>query len=396
MKTKRILSGTLLIAGTTIGAGMLGIPLLSAKAGFLPAAGITIAVWLYMIATGFLFLEATLWMHKGANIMSMSKRFLGSQGKVVAGLIYAFLYYCLLIAYFAAGAPLFAQFIHAFTGFLLEGWQSFFVFGIVFGAIVCFGIKWVDRFNYLLIAGMVLSYFALIAIGSTEIFWERLDKMNWGMVLLSSPILFSSFGYHNVIPSLTTYFENNRRVMRRAILWGTTVPLIVYLIWQCLIIGMIPENSIHAAYEKGEPITETIQNITGNRWISFIGKSFGLFAIITSLLGVSFSMVDFLGDGFNLKRKGKHRIVLCLLTFIPPFIFAAMDPTIFVTAISIAGGFGEAFLNGILPVTLIWVGCYHKKLRTKITLLRKKSVLFFLFTIALLVICLEFYVLVQG
>ena len=77
----KTLSGTLLISGTTIGAGMLGIPLLTAKAGFLPAVAITIGCWLFMLATGYLYLEATLWMYEGANVLSISRRFLGKSGK---------------------------------------------------------------------------------------------------------------------------------------------------------------------------------------------------------------------------------------------------------------------------------------------------------------------------
>src|SRR5580658_748713 len=113
----KTLSGTLLIAGTTIGAGMLGIPLLTAKAGFLPAVGITAAVWVFMLATGYLYLEATLWMHEGANVLSMSRRFLGRSGKWLAGGTYLFLYYCLMVAYYAAGAPIFISFVREATGF---------------------------------------------------------------------------------------------------------------------------------------------------------------------------------------------------------------------------------------------------------------------------------------
>ena len=88
----RSLSGTLLIAGTTIGAGMLGIPLVTAGAGFIPAVVMTCAVFLLMLATGYLLLEATLQMHEGANFLSIAKRFLGVPGKWVTGISYLFLY----------------------------------------------------------------------------------------------------------------------------------------------------------------------------------------------------------------------------------------------------------------------------------------------------------------
>ena len=88
-----------------------------------------------------------------------------------------------------------------------------------------------------------------------------------------------------------------------------------------------------------------------------------LFAIITSTIGVAFSLVDFLGDGFKVKRTGIIRIALTLLTFAPPLIFALIDPTIFDKALSLAGGFGEAFLNGFLPVWLVALGRYKLKLK---------------------------------
>ncbi len=73
-------------------------------------------------------------------------------------------------------------------------------------------------------------------------------------------------------------------------------------------------------------------------------------------------MVDFLGDGLKISRTGLSRAILTICIFSPPFLLAAWDPAIFVTAISFAGGFGEAFLNGLLPVLLVWVGRYAHRL----------------------------------
>ena len=122
---KKVFSGSLLIAGTMIGAGMLGIPLVTAQAGIIPACGITVFVWFYMLCTGLLFLEVTLWMHKGANIISMTKSLLGREGKIFAAAVFVFLYYCLMVAYFSAGAPLFASFINIFFGVKVAGILSY-------------------------------------------------------------------------------------------------------------------------------------------------------------------------------------------------------------------------------------------------------------------------------
>lgn len=396
MKIKEFISVTLLIAGTTIGAGMLAIPLVTASSGFLPAFVLTFLVWLFMFLTGILFLEATLWMHHNANVLSMSKRFLHNKGRLVAGATFVFLYYCLMIAYFAAGAPLFAAFIQTVFHITLGNWTMFFIYGLIFGIIVSIGMKVVDRVNYILMIGLFASYIALVVAGNKNINLERLFYVKWSNVFYAAPILFSAFGYHNIIPSLTFHFNRNEKLMRYSIFVGTLVPFIIYIFWQYLIIGVIPEDVIQTTLKAGKPITEALQNITGIGWIQPMSRIFAFFAIVTSMLGVSFSVVDFLGDGLNMKRKGKDRFLLCLLTFIPPFILTALKPSIFVLAIGVAGGFGEAFLNGILPVLLVWIGRYKMNLKSTYSLFGGKVTLAILLLVGFIVMGLEVLDLVQN
>jgi len=396
----KTLSGTLLIAGTAIGAGMLGIPLLTAKAGFLPAMGITTAVWLFMLATGFLYLEATLWMHDGANVLSMSRRFLGRTGRLVSGGTFLFLYYCLMVAYYAAGAPIFTSLVEGAFHLSLPGFWGYLAYGLVFGAIVAFGMKVVDRINYILTIAMFLAYAALIGIGTPLVSNERFVTQDWSKVVFAAPILFSAFGYHNIIPSLTTYFNRNVRILRFSIFWGTFSALLVYLLWQWLIIGAVPVSAIENALVEGKPATAALQTLTGSPWIMQAAQFFAFFAIITSMLGVAFSMVDFLADGLNITaqrdRRGWLRILLCLLVFTPPFLFSVLDPSVFVVAIGFAGGFGEAFLNGLLPVALVWVGRYKRELGGHEQLSGKKGMLSLLFILALAVMVLEVIFVLYG
>lgn len=381
----KTLSGILLIAGTTIGAGMLGIPLVTASSGFLPAMGITIAVWLFMVATGLLYLETTLWMGEGANVLSMSRRFLGQSGKVLSGAVYLFLYYCLLVAYFAAGAPILLSFLGldpSVFGYLL--------YGLLFGFIVAVGIKAVDRINYILCFAMLLSYACLIGVGFPEVSSERLVSNDWSKAVFAAPILFSAFGFHNVIPSLTHYFKRDVNVLRKSIFWGTFIPLVIYLIWQWLIIGIVPMSAINQALHEGRPATSALQTLIHSPWVMRFGQFFAIFAIITSMLGVAFSMVDFLADGMGLKAKSlKNRSLLCLLVFSPPFLLSSVDPKIFVTAIGFAGGFGEAFLNGLLPVMMVFIGRYRKNLGKETQLFGNKPMLYLLFAVGAFVMLLE-------
>jgi len=385
----RILSGTFLIAGTMVGAGMLGIPLVTGVAGFVPGIVITLFVWLFMYATGLLFLEVTLWMPDGSNVLSISGRFFGKSGRYFSGGMFVFLYYCLMVAYFAAGAPLLADAFRV-IGLSFSGWEGFLVFGIIFGAIVAIGPKSIDRVNIIMSVAMIGSWLVLIGSGGSEVKMEQLTYTNWSAMLFAMPVLFSAFGFHNVIPSLCSYLKRDRRALRISIFWGSFLPLLVYIVWQWLIIGAIPGTVITETLKAGTPVTSAFQSITGEAYFVAIGRFFAFFAIVTSILGVAFSMVDFLGDGFRIPhRKGWKRIGLTVLTFAPPFILATLNPGIFNTALGVAGGFGEAFLNGLLPVGLMWAGKYFWKLKTDLKMLGNRWLLTLLILYGFFVMALE-------
>jgi len=389
----RVVSGTFLIAGTMIGAGMLGIPLVTGVAGFVPGLLVTLAVWFFMYCTGLLFLEVTLWLPDGSNVLSISGRFFGKWGRLLSGGMFIFLYYCLMIAYFAAGAPLLAGAL----GIAPTTWLSFSIFGAIFAIIVAIGPKFIDRANMMLSVGMIAAWFILIGGGGDQVELPRLTYTNWSAMIFAMPVLFSAFGFHNIIPSLCTYLNRDKRAMRIAIFWGSVIPLIVYIVWQWLIIGALPQLVIAGTLKSGLPITSAFQFVTGERYFAHVARFFAFFAIVTSTLGVSFSMVDFLGDGFKVvHRTGWKRIALTLLTFTPPLILAALNPGIFTTALGIAGGFGEAFLNGLLPIGLLWVGKYSCNLKADLKWLENKGVLSFLIVYSLFVIVIEAYHLITN
>lgn len=388
-----IISGVFLVAGTCIGAGMLALPVVTGVAGFYPAMVINVLCWLFMLATGLLFLEATLWMKEGANIISMSGRFLGPVGKIIGGLSFIFLYYCLMVSYLAGGTPLFVSVLEHFTGITLDTTLAYILFTLLFGSAVLIGARVVDRVNWVLMIGLVTSYFLLVGVGSTEVQWQYLQRHGWGLSLLAAPTLFSAYGYHNVIPSLATYLKKNPWKLRLAIIFGTTIPFVVYSIWQWMIIGSLTYEELAAASARGESISQTLHTITGHPWVSQLGMYFGFFALVTSLLGVSLSMVDFLADGLSVSSKGFNRLLLCALVFAPPALFAAHYPGIFIMAMGIAGGFGETILNGILPVLMVWVGRYRMGLTSEYRLPGGRTLLVILLTISVFIMALEFHLL---
>jgi len=384
-----LLSGIFLISGTSIGAGMLALPVVTSHAGFFPSLVILAVCWIFMMATGLLFLEATLWMKDGANVLSMARRFLGRSGEIFAGGSFLFLYYCLMIAYLSGGSPIFRSALGLFVKSPVNPILSYWIFGISLTAVVAFGAKVIDRTNFVFMAALIIAYFILLGAGFDEVHFSYLENQNWGMALFAAPTLFSAFGFHNVVPSISTYLSRDRKKLRLAIIIGTSIPFVVYAFWQWLIIGTVPAELISEIESKGTPIGAVLQQVTQSYWISAIANYFAFFAIITSILGVALSMVDFLGDGLGARRTGFPRAGLTLLVFIPPMLLGAGNPALFVQALGIAGGFGEALLNGLLPIALVWIGRYHLRLSGKKLIPGGKGMLTFLCLFTFLIIGIE-------
>lgn len=383
------ISGILLVTGTCIGAGMLALPIVTGVAGFLPAILINLLCCLFMMATGLLFLEATLWMKDGSNVLSMAQHFLGPIGKIIGGISFLFLYYCFEVSYSAGGSPLFAKIIQHYTGIKIQGMAAYLVFGTFFGIIVFLGTRVMNRLNWLLMFGLFFSYILLIGLGSREVGSEFLKRTDWRLSLAATPTLFGAYGYHNLLPTLSTYLKRNVSHLRLAIVFGTLIPFIIYSLWQWMIIGTLSLQEIQGADQRGEPITQTLQGVVGHPWLSLFGEFFGFFALVTSFLGVSLSMVDFLADGLKTSRQGWMRFFLCLAVFLPPALFAANNPTIFIEAIGVAGGFGEAILNGLFPIAMVWMGRYRMKLSSDYRLPGEKPLLLILVAITFLIMGIE-------
>jgi len=58
---ERVFGATFLIAGGTVGAGIIALPVKTAAAGFIPSMAAMACCWLFMVTTASLLLELSLW-----------------------------------------------------------------------------------------------------------------------------------------------------------------------------------------------------------------------------------------------------------------------------------------------------------------------------------------------
>lgn len=359
-KNNRLFGAILLVSGTTIGAGMLALPVTTGLAGFVPSLLVMVLIWLFMMLTAFYLLEVNLRMKGESNLISMVKRTLGKPGEVVAWITYLLLLYSLTAAYMVGCSQILNDFLEKSlpVDFPSQIWPVVIFF--IFGACVYCGTEIVDILNRALMIGLVLAYLGLISLGCCKIKADLLNYYDWTFLLPSASVVLTTFGYHIIIPTLTTYLDHDPKLLKRAIFIGSLIPFIIYILWQLLVMGVVPvkgPNSLSEAAAKGLQITFYLQMLLSSHWVSAAVRTFAFFAIVTSLLGVSLSLSDFLADGLKIKKTHAGKFFLILLTFFPPLLFALFYPQGFIQALKYAGIFVVVLL-ALLPSLMAWFERY--------------------------------------
>jgi tyrosine-specific transport protein len=393
-KTVSSVGGTLLVAGCCIGAGMLGLPVVSASAGFIPSAVAMVLCCLFMCSTSLLVLEANLWFDRDVNFLSMTQHTLGNTGRAISGFLFLFLLYCLIIAYTGGTGEIVASYLSHATGMEISPKVGSILSSIVVGIILYAGTSTIDRLNRVLMVGLIAAYFFLVFVGSREVDPEALYQRKWTASFAAVPIMLISFGFQNLIPSLKTYMQGDVKRLRQSIIYGALLTLCVYLIWQGIILGILPQNPLDGPYAKkdSDMVTDLLQRGANSQMILAAVNAFAFFAIATSYLTNALSCVDFLKDAFASKHpKLLHPIILSIIVLLPPLCIALTIPNIFLSALGIAGGFAVVILFGIVPVLMVWKGRYHLKAYTQTMLPGGKLVLSLIIVFSLAVFLLEIY-----
>ncbi len=385
MKKGGFLGATLLVAGTVMGGGMIGMPIITGLGGFIPTFFLLTLIWVGMTLTAFLLLEVTLGMPDGANMISMANVYFGKTGKYIVGIFYLFFYFCGLISYPAASVPLLADLVNHYFNFSLPNATNLVIFGIIFGTIIFLGVRTASLVNALFMFFFFVLFFFLVYKGMGLIKVQKLVYMDWTLMFLSGPVLFTSFCFHFLIPTLTTYLKRDVKLLKQSIFTGMLISYISYIIWNCLIIGTFEQGVLWVAFERSGLLSQSIALMKTTPWLGTPAILFCIFALVTSLIGLGLSMLDFLADGFKWRpeeRRGIKRLILCIVLFAPMMIFSALYPSFFLHALGYTGGFFFAFLNGILPVALAWRSRYHLN-QGHIQLVRGGRILFLVLLIGI-------------
>eukprot|EP00640_Fibrocapsa_japonica_P001949 CAMPEP_0113945110 /NCGR_PEP_ID=MMETSP1339-20121228/38489_1 /TAXON_ID=94617 /ORGANISM="Fibrocapsa japonica" /LENGTH=535 /DNA_ID=CAMNT_0000950519 /DNA_START=143 /DNA_END=1750 /DNA_ORIENTATION=+ /assembly_acc=CAM_ASM_000762 len=362
-----VLAATSLVAGTCVGAGILALPAATVSSGVIPSTTLLLGMWVYMVASGLLIAEVSLTRtlregQTGLGLLVMAEKTLGRAGSRFAGTVYVGLHYCLLVAYMAQGGGIAAAGIRDLTSLPLPSWAGPVGFATAFGGLLALGSeKLVESVNNAFVAVVLLSFVGLLTVAVPGVRAERLLDQDWSQAYEMIPVMFVALVFHNIVPVIATQLEGNVSKVRQAILVGSAIPLVMFLMWNAVILGSLDQSLAEAAAGAAAAGGETfdplalLRNGASGPVVGNLISVFSVFAIVTSFIGFVLGLLDFFTDAFSIQDKSKSNIIpLYGLILGPPSVIAVTDPTIFFRALDSAGTYGISVLFGIIPALMVW------------------------------------------
>lgn len=369
-----IVGASLLFAGTAIGAGMIALPAETVGAGFIPSVAGLLSCWVFTYITSLVTLEAS-WLASssttskseqnneggGAGFLSISQS-LGLPGEILTASLFWFLLTAIIVAYTAEGGQLISQFLKEVVSTDVTPAIGSFIFATFFASLATYGTSQVDAINRIFVSGLCVAFIGLVVVGLPMVKGSNLLYADWSMVyppVISIGIL--SFGAQNVVPTLLQYLNYDALKTRKAILFGSLMPLILYTAWEAIFLGVIDTSNV----DGNQMEVVSVLGQVGGPVVTDLVQVFSLCAIGSSMAGVSVSLVDFFQDAINILSKNespierqlpdsiKTRAFSAALALGPPVILAYAFPDIFLKALEEAGLLGGVSLYGILPAISI-------------------------------------------
>lgn len=355
----KILGCIMIIVGTMIGAGILALPIITAKLGFLVGSLLIIIVWTIMTYTAVIISDISCSMPYGSSFKTIAEKYLGKSGGIVATIAFLLLMYFISTAYISAAASSLSMSFPTVSKNI-----SSLLFVITFGSIVVLGTRFVDYANRFFLSLKIIVLMILCVVFNKYIEIPNLlaSPVSLGASLLVSiPVFTTSFTSHIIVPALSDYINKNTRDMRKIIIIGSIIPLVLYIIWIATVLGVLPlHGSIsfmgsvfdHIPVDKANigDILIVLEQKVKTPTTDMVLHIFNYVAIMTSFLSVNLSLFHFNLDTYKLYklRRIPGYLIATILTFAIPLFINQLDPDIFIYAMTCVG-LSIAILLMIMP-----------------------------------------------
>ncbi len=350
------------LVGTIIGVGMFGLPYAASRSGVAVALAYLLVLGLVVTCLHLIYGEIVLRTGESHRLVGYARRYLGRWGKLAASVIFFVTLYLALWVYLLVGGEFLST---ALSGYFSAGTGSLILAALGF-FVIYRGVRLAGVFEFLmtlvllaLIAGLVIYSKGFVA--KENLILPPASLADW--FLPYGIVLFALAG-GSAVPEIRSLFRGGQAsVLKKAIVWGTWLPIAVYAVFILVVVGI----------SGGATSTEAIKGLSpflGANVVKY-GAAIGFLAVITSFFTI----------GLNIKNSFRFDLgwspsVSFILTVAVPLALFWLGWNDFIKIISVGG----AVLGGLegLLLLAIWRRARRKGDRQPEYALKLKPILVYL------------------
>ncbi len=354
----------MLIAGTCMGSGMIALPMVLVKIGIIPSIIFMVAIWAAMYLSSLVGIELNIQAGKSMTLGQLGKYFSGRIAESIGIFSVKVLSYALLAAFIYGGSSILQKLFPSYSihqvisGFALGGFL-----------LLTLPTQWLDYINRCLFSALLLGMGILIVLLATMINWSDLplfasSYQDWSLWPLILPVVFTSFGFHTIIHTITKYCANNTTVLKQAFFWGSLIPALAYIIWTASVVGAVHHNNfsfyeqmLSGKVEVGDLVKE-LSTLTHWSLMQIFIWCLLITKLVVSVIGVGLSLRDSLNTLIKKENFWLHHVGASFVAILPPYLIAMMVPNAFISVLGFAGMI-LAVIAILLPVYLL--SCLKEK-----------------------------------
>ncbi len=348
MVDKKLITATATLVGTIIGAGVLGIPYAIAKSGFIPGIIILAILGVAVLILNLCIGEVSLRTNGRHQLPGYAEKYLGKWGKRIMTFSIIFGIYGALTAYFIGGGNVLADIFglgnwsSSFLGFQISAALLFSICFFVFlSTLIYLGLKSVGKTEIIFGAIMLVIILIIIVWGTFHIDSTNLTTYDKTQLFFPYGVILFAFVGAAAVPEMKSICSTNKKLIKKAIVIGSSVPLIIYALFAFVVVGVTGAST-------GQIATTTLGNVVGGKIMELLGNLFAIFSMSTSFLALGLALLWVYDLDLHTTRN-----VAFLLTVSIPFLIGIAGITSFIQALAITGGVAGG-IEGILIILMFW------------------------------------------
>ena len=273
---KNFYYATATLIGAIVGVGIFSLPYVVSRAGFLLGLFFLFLLGGVALLIHLFYGEIILRTPGKHRFVGYAQIYLGSWGKALITFTSVFIFYGALLAYIIISGK-FLQIIFGGSEFV---WSMLF---FVFCSLAIFsGLRVIAQIEILMSLFLIIMAIFIFVKGWPAVKLDNFFTLDWSYFFLPYGVILWAVTGGVALPEMKEIFKENYRFFKKAIIWGTLLPVFLYALFVFTVVGVTGQQT---SIEAIKGLVQVLANHT-----VILGAIFGILAVTTSFLVIGLSL----------------------------------------------------------------------------------------------------------